>query len=150
VTDGPSQIVFVVEGRPVSWARLEARKGKPLFGRQRERSDQMKSAKAMLAARALGALACLRGGRSAWPLEGAFSVSIRAFYPTAVMGDVDRLAGLPLDALEGIAYRTDRQVTTLSVVRLIDRERPRVEVAVWRLPEVAATPKKRVRRKAGA
>jgi Holliday junction resolvase RusA-like endonuclease len=52
-----------------------------------------------------------------------------------VQGDADRLLGLPMDALEGLVYRSDRQVQRVSCERRIDRENPRLEVVCRRIEE---------------
>lgn len=111
-------LVFTVPGRPVSWQR-------PHFTRGRHTTD----AKQRQAKRAIAAAASAHIPAH-WPRDVAYSVRIDAYYPTRVYGDIDRIAGLPLDALEGIAYESDRQVSELRVERHVDRERPRVDVRV--------------------
>src|SRR5690606_36666151 len=45
-------------------------------------------------------------------------------------GDADRLVSLTMDALQGVAYATDRQVSDQCSGRRLDRGNPRVEVCV--------------------
>lgn len=119
-----TELRYVVEGRPVSWQRLTMQGGRHVM------TAAQRSVKASHALCARAAL-----GRAQWPLEGVFEVEMVVRYPNAVQGDVDRLAGLPLDALEGVAYKADRQVKRLVVDVGIDRERPRTEVTIRRRAE---------------
>ena len=65
--------------------------------------------------------------------ETRWAVEVRAYYPDGRQGDVDRAVGIVLDALEGIAYVTDRQVKRLVVEIGTDREAPRVDVEARRV-----------------
>jgi Holliday junction resolvase RusA-like endonuclease len=69
---------------------------------------------------------------------GRWAVHVAAYYPNAVQGDADRVLTLVLDALQGIAYATDRQVKRASVEVAIDRDDPRTEVRVWRIEQEGA------------
>jgi Holliday junction resolvase RusA-like endonuclease len=109
---------FTVEGRPVSWARKNVVNGRPLTDKK-QREAKRTLHLAALAARPRG-----------WRRDATYEVRVHAYYPDGRQGDCDRIAGLPLDALEGVAYEADRQVVRLEVGRFTDRERPRVEVVV--------------------
>jgi hypothetical protein len=115
-------LVFVVEGRPVSWQRTNVVKGRPMTdAKQREAKKRI----------ALSAQAALRS--RPWATDGDYAIQVDAYYPDRVFGDADRIPGLVMDALEGIAYRKDRQVSALDVRRHLDKARPRVEVRVYAL-----------------
>lgn len=45
-------------------------------------------------------------------------------------GDIDNFLKCLLDALEGVAYRDDKQVVSLTVIRKDDKNNPRVEVEI--------------------
>jgi Holliday junction resolvase RusA-like endonuclease len=110
---------WTVPGRPVSWQRMTPVAGRPTM-----------PAKAR-AAKRLYQLAARAGRPAGWRLDApAYVVTVRAYYPDRRYGDVDRIVGLPLDAMEGVAYGTDRDVCELRVLRHVDRARPRLEVRV--------------------
>ena len=121
-------LVFVVEGRPVSWQRPHVLRN----GAHKTDAKQREGKRALTCA-----------ARAAmphpWDRSGVYAVTVHAYYPSRVFGDVDRIAGLPLDALEGIAYNTDRQVAELTVSRRVDKARPRVEVRVYALDPALET-----------
>lgn len=113
---------WTVQGRPVSWQRMAVVRGRPTM------PAEARSAKRLYA------LAALAGRPSGWRLDApAYAVEVRAYYPDRRLGDVDRLAGLALDAMEAVAYTCDRAVCELHVQRFVDRERPRLEVRVQAL-----------------
>lgn len=114
-----STLVFTVEGRPVSWARTNIVKGRPTT------DAKQRSAKKTYALAARAAL-----GRKPWERTGTFAVYVDAFYPDRNYGDIDRIPGLVLDALEGVLYDRDRQVSSLVVLRYVDRKHPRIVVQV--------------------
>jgi len=117
-----------VIGRPVSWARTNIVNGRPITD-ARQRS-----------AKGLHKLAAMQAGArpQACDSEGSYELHVVAYYDNRVQGDSDRLLGLPMDALEGLVYRSDRQVTRVSCERRIDRENPRLEVLVRRIAEEGA------------
>lgn len=69
---------------------------------------------------------------------GEYAVDVIAYYDNRVHGDADRVLTLVLDALQGIAYASDRQVKRASVEVRIDKDSPRTEVVCRRIGEVAA------------
>ena len=91
-----------------------------------------------------------RDAERAWgdraPLEGAVSVTIRALLrmpvsipkkrqetarPTGPRNDADNLAKTVIDALDGVVYRLDGQVTRLLIEKDYARDgRPRWEITV--------------------
>lgn len=78
----------------------------------------------------LHALDQIRGERPHYPV-GLLHASIACFPPDARKRDVTNLPKGILDALEGVMYDNDHQVTSLHVWRAeVDREDPRVEVSV--------------------
>jgi hypothetical protein len=48
-------------------------------------------------------------------------------------GDLDKRIGVVLDALQGVAYATDAQITELSALRFEDPRNPRIVVRVERV-----------------
>lgn len=128
---GDASIRYVVPGPPVTWQRSGIYMGRRITPRgQQEAKDAHR--RAWLAAI----------GRRAWPLDGAFSVSVAGYYRHGTVGDVDRLASLALDALEGCAYTADRQVRVLTARVTADGTPERVEVAVCRTAETVARAKR--------
>ncbi len=95
-------ITIVVPGRPVP-------KGRPRFsGRGRRPHTPPKTA---AAERKIALIARIAGAR---PINGPVSVrAIFIFADRRTRGDVDNLSKLALDALNGIAFKDDRQVVRL-------------------------------------
>lgn len=63
------------------------------------------------------------------PYECSVSVSMEVFRPRRI-GDLDNTIKVTLDALQGIAYVDDSQVTAIHAHRNDDKENPRVVVTV--------------------
>lgn len=120
-----NELRYSLPGRPKSWQRDDIVNGKRVTGHQN---------RAVKDAHRYAALSA--GARvQACDSEGSYELHMVAHYPNRVQGDCDRLLGLPLDALQGLVYRDDRQVVRVSCERRIDRENPRVEIVVRKLPE---------------
>lgn len=64
-----------------------------------------------------------------WPLEGPVAVTL-AWYRGRQAGDLDNRTKPVLDALNGVAYRDDRQVTAIIATRHEDPSHPRIEVTI--------------------
>lgn len=62
-------------------------------------------------------------------LDGDVEVSGTVYFENR-RRDLDGAIKVLFDALEGIAYRNDRQVASIALERAIDRDRPRVEIRV--------------------
>jgi Holliday junction resolvase RusA-like endonuclease len=133
------ELRYTVPGRPCTWVR------RGLRGNQTYTPAAQRKAKA---AHVFAAMAAFKGQRAAWMLTGAFGVGVVAHYESAVVGDCDRLVSLAMDALEGLAYITDRQVRVISGHVVADSSEPRVMVHVWRLPYDPVRPKTPAKRKA--
>lgn len=110
---------YCVTGRPATWQRTTSYQGRRITPKgQRE-------AKRLIAWHALAARP------PGWPLDESYELSVIGWWPDRRVGDVDRLVNLHLDALEGVMWKTDRQVRELSrCAVLLDRDRPRVEVEI--------------------
>ncbi len=67
-------------------------------------------------------------------LAGPVRLSLAFYRANAVPCDLDNLAKLVSDALNGQAFADDRQIVVLSALKAIDRENPRTEIE---LEEVA-------------
>jgi crossover junction endodeoxyribonuclease RusA len=63
-------------------------------------------------------------------LAGPVRLSLSFYRDSAQPCDLDNLVKLVSDALNGIAFKDDRQVVVLSALKAIDRENPRTEVAI--------------------
>ena len=69
------------------------------------------------------------------PLDGEFSVIISFWRGDKRRVDLDNLSKAVLDALEGIYWKDDKQVTSLYLVKRYDKIRPRAEIRVWHNPK---------------
>ncbi len=63
------------------------------------------------------------------PLEGDIRLSVRLFWGTRRNHDIDNIKGL-LDALTGIIWKDDGQITELCISKGYDKEHPRVELLI--------------------
>lgn len=63
------------------------------------------------------------------PASGDVSISIRIFRPQR-SGDLDNRLKVLIDALKGIAYFDDKQITEIHAYRFDDKKDPRVEVEI--------------------
>lgn len=75
-----------------------------------------------------------------WTLDGEYRVDIVVHAPSGVRADLDNCAKSLLDAMQGVAYRNDRQVVHLSILRTADGE-PGADVTV----ECLSVPERRKR-----
>jgi crossover junction endodeoxyribonuclease RusA len=64
------------------------------------------------------------------PLLGPVHLTVRAYRSDARRVDLDNLAKLVQDALNGIAYDDDSQIVMLTATKWLDRTNPRTEVEV--------------------
>lgn len=112
------ELRFTIPGRPVTWQRTN-----DVRGRRVTDAEQRKE-KRRIAAIARAALP------PGWPTDAEYAIEVIGYWPDRRFGDADRLTSLSMDALEGVAYRADRQVVAQAGVRRLDREHPRVEVCV--------------------
>ena len=115
------QIAFTVPGEPVAWRRPGRR-----FGRYFTRpEDALHREKVRAAARNAGIRTPLTGPVR---LDAVFFVSRDPLDPK--VGDEDNLRKLVKDALQGIAYRNDRQVVCGWTAKVQDSQDPRTEITV--------------------
>ena len=82
--------------------------------------------------RAVGWAARAAGIRE--PLAGPVRLQVVLWMPDRRRRDVDNCAKSICDGLNGIAWADDSQVSELTVVRRLDRLRPRAEVSIEALP----------------
>lgn len=129
-----SEINFVVPGIPTAWARAGA-KGAVRFTPAKQRNF-------MAAVKTI----CAAAMRGAPPLSGPIEMSVKAAYPwpksmtpkkRALSGaswktsrpDADNCAKIVADAINGIAFQDDAQITSLHVWKVMD-DRPGLSVRI--------------------
>lgn len=74
-------------------------------------------------------LAAVARARWAWSASG-YSVALHVFAQDRRRRDLDNIAKICLDPLNGVAFEDDSEVDELHVYRHLDRARPRVEITV--------------------
>jgi Holliday junction resolvase RusA-like endonuclease len=70
--------------------------------------------------------------RAQWKgaLEDDIDVSITLYFGSKRKADLDNFNKLSLDALTGVAYSDDSQISTLTIARGYDKVRPRIEIEI--------------------
>lgn len=63
------------------------------------------------------------------PIEGDVAVAFR-FYRARKSGDLDNRLKVLIDALKGVAYHDDKQITEIHAYRFDDAKDPRVEIEI--------------------
>lgn len=118
-------LAYEVPGRPISWKRTDGT-------HRRHTPPEMREAKISHHDHALAARGSWqRREHRLWPLTREYALTIVAYLrDRRGLPDVDNLAKLVADALQGAAYDDDRRVAKLVVERRFDPERPRTEVLV--------------------
>lgn len=122
----PAFVRFIVPGDPRP-------KGRPRFGNgfvHTPRETQRAEHTVKVIARNAGAR----------PMQGAVAVDLKFYRATKRRCDVDNLAKLVLDALNGIAWRDDDQIASLTATKAHDPENPRTEVMVEAHPPPETSP----------
>lgn len=128
-------IAFAVHGHPQRWERT----GQAGPGGHRFEKSTVRHAKADVAACFVSALEDLGYPDDLWPWEGPCRLRLRSVFQRprdwwpgrecVKTPDLDNLAKLVQDALNGVAYRDDRQLIRLEVERVYgDRERSEIEL----------------------
>lgn len=130
-----SELAFTVPGEPVPKARPRARVVGPFAriytpGTTRKYEGHVRVIAREAAQRA----------HWAWGAKDRFEVELAVFRIHELRGgDLDNLAKSILDPLNGIAYPDDRRVLRLQATLAVDRENPRVEVIVRKVPCATTT-----------
>jgi Holliday junction resolvase RusA-like endonuclease len=130
------KLAFVVEGPPQPKERARMGAGGRWFTPKRTREYETRVANA-----ALVAMQLLKRSGHVWPRDAAYRVELLVCFPDARKRDGDNVLKAVLDGLnprgksrmDGV-WRDDSQVDTSTVVRRVDRTRPRVEVVVETIP----------------
>jgi Holliday junction resolvase RusA-like endonuclease len=130
-------VSFTVPGPVVPWQRA-ASVGARRFTPAKQRAYQATVRYHALAARPRGPWLPSKASR--------YRVDVEAFLPDERRRDLDNIAKTLLDALNGVLYLDDSQVTVLMVATHVDRDRPRVEVRVVELERVEVPKPKRTRK----
>jgi Holliday junction resolvase RusA-like endonuclease len=117
------ELRYTLEGRPTSWKRTNTWQGRRITGRDMKRAQDAHR------------WAATAARPKAWALDAEMALEVSAYMPNARSApDADNVLKLVADALQGIAYANDRQLVRVVCERHIDRENPRTEVVVRRLP----------------
>lgn len=63
-------------------------------------------------------------------ISGNVAINVSVFRP-AKRGDLDNYLKIMLDALEGVLYENDNQITEIHAFRYDDKDNPRVELVAY-------------------
>jgi len=116
-----TELRITIPGRPVTWQRPtdDSRSGRRNVTSADQRAEKRRIARYAAAALPPG-----------WRTDREYAVEVIGYWPDRRFGDADRLVSLTMDALQGVAYRADRQVGAQGSARRVDKTNPRVEVHV--------------------
>lgn len=108
-----SAIAFVVPGRPVTWQHTGGAGGAKGM-RFDKRGKEAESYASVVTGTAQQALGHAKRAGVVWPSVAdhrpIFRVDVAGWWPDGVEGDEDRMVSLVRDALQGVLYKSDRQV----------------------------------------
>jgi Holliday junction resolvase RusA-like endonuclease len=85
--------------------------------------------------RALGRL--VDAAEAGLPLEGPVAIRLRFYRADHRRADADNCEKAIADALNGICWLDDSQIVECHRYMAVDRGRPRVEVEIWKLEDIA-------------
>lgn len=125
----PLELRVVVLGEPVP-AQMGTLIPGVGFANRDKKSARVRSYKDHVRLRAM--LEIHKSGWRSTPDE-TFAVELRAYVGSLRVIDVDNICKSVLDALKGTVFPDDRQVVELHARKVLDRDRPRLELAVRRL-----------------
>ena len=123
---GGWELKFMVPGQPQPWERAGTHGGRRFTPKATADAEALV---ALYASIALGARL---------PLSGPVELNLWFYRANRVRCDLDNLEKLVKDALNGVAWLDDSQVTDVAKVKRVDRENPRTVVLVRPAPAAAA------------
>jgi Holliday junction resolvase RusA-like endonuclease len=144
-TFDPPELVYVLAGPPVPWKRTQTN------GRQRFTDPRARAAQHSHRWLAGIVLRCAVRAGLDWDDEDTsaeYEIEVTAYCATRTRGDWDNLAKIVGDSIQGVVFPNDKQITDgIGRVRY-DREKPRTEVRIRRLPQTEQpAPKRRPARR---
>jgi Holliday junction resolvase RusA-like endonuclease len=113
---------FRVPGRAIAWnnALVRPQHGRPFLS---PAAREWKTAVATYA---------LKARPRNWSLDGTFTMNLHSVFASP-LADRDGPLKLVQDALEGVAWRNDRQVVGGTTTKALDALAPRIEVVIWKV-----------------
>lgn len=67
------------------------------------------------------------------PIDGDVGMEIVYYFKDRRRRDVTNYDKAPLDAMSGIVYHDDKQITDIVLRKRLDKDVPRTEIRIWRL-----------------
>lgn len=122
---GGWELTFLVPGQPQPWQRAGTHGGRRFTPRATAEAEQLVASYASIAL----------GPRR--PLGGPVELSLWFYRANRVRCDLDNLEKLVKDALNGVAWLDDSQVTDVAKVKRVDPANPRTVVRVRPAPTAA-------------
>ena len=65
------------------------------------------------------------------PIIGDIRVYIELYFGTKRKCDIDNFNKILLDSMTGIVWEDDSQITDMRIIKLYDKENPRIEITVY-------------------
>jgi Holliday junction resolvase RusA-like endonuclease len=121
------KLSFTVEGKPQPKQRARRGKGGHWYTPSPTVKYEQEVAKAAMVAMSEQGIR-----KTAFPVQ----IEVCAYFPDARVRDADNVLKSCQDALNGVVYLDDSQVSDCTARRRIDRKRPRTDVIVWYTDEV--------------
>lgn len=122
------RVRFTVQGKPVCKSQRHGRSGRRYKDRETRKYEEH-----------VGWSALGVEYPEDWPAsDGRFALRVAVYFPDRKPRDLSNLVKSIEDGCNRVVWRDDSQVDVLGAVRKLDRENPRVDVEVWRIPEEEA------------
>ena len=122
VSDTNALIIFEILGQPVAKARPRLGRYGGIYTPTATTDQEERIRWAFLAA----------GYSPQTRTASSFALLVRCYFKGKALSDWDNLGKLVSDALNGMVWKDDRQVTMATVEKFAQDPNPRTEVRIWR------------------
>lgn len=124
-TGSRGALSLVIEGEPIPKQRPRVVTERVAGGKRRTRTFTPERTE-----RAEAAIRAAAQRQGVQPMAGELAIDVTFYRSTAQRCDVDNLVKTLTDALNGIAYADDSQITDVHARKRIDRTHPRTELMI--------------------
>ena len=120
-------LAFTVSGKPVAKERPRTVAVRDRHGRHVETRTFIPRATTQYEEKVAW---CAKASQGRTKLHPPFALEVRCFFPDRRRRDVDNVIKVCMDALNGVVWDDDSEVTRMTASKAIDRDNPRLEVEI--------------------